>query len=663
MKSRLDTLREIEDELNIRLSGRSSQPKPSASGGGSWEFRGKTGGVTGRMRQLGRRGGSGNATADPRQQRVVVKASYSVHRAGTPGSSRTSGGGSVLRAHVRYLARDSASLDGQAGKFYDATEQDVDAKQRVQAWEHDRHHFRFIISPEYADQIDRQPSGMTGYVRELVAQMEQDLGTPLEWVAINHYNTDDRHAHLLVRGKREDGSDLVIPRRYMSHGMRQAAQEIATHWIGERTAEQVNEALQEEMRAERFTPLDAVIERQLDGDHRLRLRSQGRRSDDELRRRVAGRLQHLEGMGLATRDRHGRWTVDADLKRKLRELAFRGDTIKNLYAKLGQRSAFVSRYRGEELTGRVVSIGVHDELRDRRYLAVEDSEGRTSYVLPANPQALSVLEEGGLVRVSAVNHRLARTDARIAEVARAGGGVYRTEAHRQQLAESFSAGDMASFLRSHERRLQTLERLGAATQSSAGWTVHNLDALERGDHARHRHDTGFVEVVSARSIESQVQAEAWTWLDRQLYVRSLGKATTVPFDAALEQTAEQRRQWMVEHGYTASQDGRCTLRPGVLEALRRHEWRAVEPTLRQRFGRPAHPLAAGAEVNGTYRGAVALHDGLRAVIGDRSRVHFVPVQQAPPLAAGTKVRAKVNAQGRGVLVATAGRERERGAER
>src|SRR5690606_12263843 len=103
---------------------------------------------------------------------------------------------------------------------------------------------------------------------------------------------------------------------------------IATRWIGERTAEQVNEALQEEVRAERFTPLDAVIERQLDGDHRLRLRSQGRLADDELRRRVAGRLQHLEQMGLATRDRHGRWTVDGELKRKLRELAFRGDIIK-----------------------------------------------------------------------------------------------------------------------------------------------------------------------------------------------------------------------------------------------------------------------------------------------------------------------------------------------
>jgi len=368
-------------------------------------------------------------------------------------------------------------------------------------------------------------------------------------------------------------------------------------------------------------------------------------------------------MGLATRDRHGRWTVDADLKRKLRELAFRGDIIKNLYAKLGQRSAFVSRYQGEELTGRVVSVGVHDELRDRRYLAVENPEGRTSYILPANPQALPVLEEGGLVRVSAVNHRLAKTDARIAEVARAGGGVYRTEVHRQQLAESFSASDVASFLRSHERRLQTLERLGAATRTGAGWTIRDLETLERGDHARHRHDTGFVEAVSARSIESQIQAEAWTWLDRQLYQRSMGKATMVPLDAGLERAAEQRQQWMLQHGYATLQDGRYTFRPGALEALRRQEWRTVEPTLRQRFGGPAHPLAAGAEINGTYRGSVALHDGLRAAIADRSHVHLVPVQQAPPLAVGTKVRAKVNTQGQGVLVAATGRARERGAER
>jgi type IV secretory pathway VirD2 relaxase len=31
--------------------------------------------------------------------------------------------------------------------------------------------------------------------------MERDLGTRLEWVAIDHYNTDHPHVHLLVHGR------------------------------------------------------------------------------------------------------------------------------------------------------------------------------------------------------------------------------------------------------------------------------------------------------------------------------------------------------------------------------------------------------------------------------------------------------------------------------
>jgi type IV secretory pathway VirD2 relaxase len=44
--------------------------------------------------------------------------------------------------------------------------------------------------------------------------MERDLGTKLDWIAVDHYNTDNPHVHLLIRGKAEDGRDLVISRDY-----------------------------------------------------------------------------------------------------------------------------------------------------------------------------------------------------------------------------------------------------------------------------------------------------------------------------------------------------------------------------------------------------------------------------------------------------------------
>jgi hypothetical protein len=61
---------------------------------------------------------------------------------------------------------------------------------------------------------------LRAFARELVVDMERDLGTKLDWIGVDHYNTDNPHVHLLIRGKTEDGRDLVISRDYISRGIR-----------------------------------------------------------------------------------------------------------------------------------------------------------------------------------------------------------------------------------------------------------------------------------------------------------------------------------------------------------------------------------------------------------------------------------------------------------
>jgi hypothetical protein len=55
--------------------------------------------------------------------------------------------------------------------------------------------------------------------------MERDLSTKLDSIAVDHHNTDNPHVHLLIRGKAEDGRDLVISRDYTSRGIRARAQD------------------------------------------------------------------------------------------------------------------------------------------------------------------------------------------------------------------------------------------------------------------------------------------------------------------------------------------------------------------------------------------------------------------------------------------------------
>ncbi len=275
-----------------------------------------------------------------RPQRVVVKVYVSRHR--SPQLGRQS-----LVRHVRYLGRESALRDAPNVRFFDATREQLDAKNVTKEWAPDRHHFRVIISPERGQEI-AEP---TEYVRQVMARVEKDVGK-LQWLAINHSNTDNPHSHVLIRGRAQDGSDLVLPRQYIAQGIRERASEAATQLLGERTAGEVKSALTKDVSAERWTALDGAIERfaqasngRLQVDLRNVKLSRYATLTPEL---LARRLEFLSQLGLAEKLPHQRgafprlqpgWSVSPEFKQKLFELGTRNDIIKNLYAALGKEAA------------------------------------------------------------------------------------------------------------------------------------------------------------------------------------------------------------------------------------------------------------------------------------------------------------------------------------
>ena len=120
-----------------------------------------------------------------RLQRSIVKASYA------PNRRRGAWG-----AHGVYLAREGAQREGERGLGFDAEREDVDLIATLRAWQRagDERLWKFVVSPEHAASLD-----LREHARALVGQMQRDLGTRLDWVAIDHYNTDNPHVHLLVR--------------------------------------------------------------------------------------------------------------------------------------------------------------------------------------------------------------------------------------------------------------------------------------------------------------------------------------------------------------------------------------------------------------------------------------------------------------------------------
>ena len=124
--------------------------------------------------------------------------------------------------------------------------------------ESDRHHFRFIVSPDDATEL----SDLKAFTRDLMAQAQRDLGTKLDWVAVDHWNTEHPHVHVIIRGRADDGQDLVISRDYIREGMRARAEGLVTRELGPRSEQEIRRSLEEEIEAERWTRLDNVLARE-----------------------------------------------------------------------------------------------------------------------------------------------------------------------------------------------------------------------------------------------------------------------------------------------------------------------------------------------------------------------------------------------------------------
>lgn len=252
------------------------------------------------------------------RQRAVVKLHYFGH---------AKGGAGALKAHARYIARDSAAKtpvlapeapsqggaehagqrDSQQQRqqhkrqehwvFYDGARDNVSGARLAEEWaKADKRHFRIILSAENGGRI----ADLRAYTRDVMARAETALGEKLQWFAVDHWDTDNPHTHIVLRGARQDGRDLIIPRDFVQHGFRDAARDAATERLGARSRDDARRALQREAIHHGPTRLDRLIEAQLDSRRQIRvaeLAAPNRSADmtDALKTRA----RELKNLGLA----------------------------------------------------------------------------------------------------------------------------------------------------------------------------------------------------------------------------------------------------------------------------------------------------------------------------------------------------------------------------
>lgn len=277
-----------------------------------------------------RRGRSGFGTrARLYTRRSVVKASYSRNdRSGR------------WTAHARYLTREGAQRQQSRGIGFDSLANGLDVVATVRGWEKggDELMWRLIVSPEDASRLDLQ-----AHARDLVGSMERDLGTRLEWIGIDHNNTDNPHIHILIRGCDERGQKLEIAREYVKSGIRARSQEIVQRELGLRPEREVVAAREKVIDQPRWTELDWSIKQHSGADSSVSYSGDWNALSDRQRERYrqeVRRLRTLELLGMASKRGEMTWELKPEWERELRRMQRDGDI---------QKSRGHRRNRGKEI--------------------------------------------------------------------------------------------------------------------------------------------------------------------------------------------------------------------------------------------------------------------------------------------------------------------------
>jgi type IV secretory pathway VirD2 relaxase len=558
-----------------------------------------------------------------RARRVVIKAR--VVKPNAQGSRRgpkmRGAVGKAVDAHLRYLERDGVTRDGERGQAYSSIDDHADGRAFIERGREDRHQFRFIVAPEDAAEME----DLRGFTRSLMHQVEADLGTALDWVAVDHHNTGHPHTHILVRGITDDGKILNIAGDYIAHGVRHRASELATLELGPQTELDVARRLASEVDAERLTRLDRMlIEEQRDqGVIDLRPGEGLSFLIRENRPLLIDRMKRLARYGLASENEPGRWTLSDRAEATLKELGERNDIIKTMHRALTDHGLAegrgVSQYAShggrlaEPVIGRVVGKGLAgDEMGERVYLVVDGVDGRVHHIEFADASRLEDVGGGMIVETAPVISGPRASDRNIALVAEGDGGSYRPSRHLAQIRDRLEATgkDPDAFIRSHVRRLEALRRAGHVERVDADHWKIPQDVTERGMAYDLSKGGGYwlsVRTLSTLDLERQVGSDGATWLDRELASRNRTPLVAAGFGREVTDALERRRQSLVNMGYaTRLPDGRIQGPKDLVATLERAEIARVGSEMAAARKLTFRPPLAGEHVSGRLLGSANL---------------------------------------------------------
>ncbi|RZV36088.1 MAG: DUF3363 domain-containing protein, partial [Acidimicrobiales bacterium] len=461
------------------------------------------------------------------QRRVIVKISI-VKMAGK-GAARQA-------AHVDYIARESAAkerdiADGlltdsetpdketSDGRLYDASTEMEDGKDFIERTKDDPHQFRIIVSPE--DSLKMKD--LTLFTRDLMTGMEKDLCTKLDWVAANHYDTATPHVHVVVSGRDEAGKRLLMPRKYISYGIREQAERLVNLELGPMPIREAGQKLARQVTQERLTALDRGLLKSA-VDQIVDVGTMPKQGESWTRRLDIERLKYLSRMGLAEKLSPTHWKLSTDMEHRLRSLGERGDIIKAYHKTLRRQNVgthdlasivYEPKTDGANpVIGKVMGVGVLDDVSDRAYCVLGTIDGQSVFVKMGAAENIEDISAGEVIEITPNVALTKPSDKTIDEIASRNGGVYSLAAHMK-----VDPSARPEFLKAHIRRLEALRRSKLVMRQKDGsWRVpaDYLDKVTGLESRRGNLRPVNTRVLTHGNLQKHARLMGRTWLDQQL---------------------------------------------------------------------------------------------------------------------------------------------------
>lgn len=567
-------------------------------------------------------------------RRVIVK----VHLVKMGGQ-----GYATQKLHVDYIQRDSAAREGDKGSLFSRDEIMADGDAFTERGKDDRHQFRIIVSPEDGKEI----GDLRTFTRNFMAEMERDLGTRLDWVAANHYDTANPHSHVVLRGVKDDGKNLVIPRQYISHSMRELGEELATRELGPISQIDVAMKLAKQVNHERYTALDKAllskaVNQVVDVNAKL---SEGMNWQQRFEK---GRVKALAKMGLAEKVGFGKWRLDDSLERTLRRMGERGDILRTYQramtaAKVDRPEIHEPIYDPQAkgarpITGRVLKTGIFDDVNDRSYIVLDTLQGEALFVETGAQVNIEEIKPRMIVTAGPQSYSPKQSDYTIAEIASKRGGVYSPSAH-----EMSDPSAREEFIQAHVRRLEALRRAGHAERHPDGsWQIPKDYLRRAADYEKKRGYSNPVklDIRSQMPLKDLPKTIGATWVDEML-VSGDNLQTGSGFGEEVDTAKARRLEFLRAQGLITKAKG---VNADTLQTLERLDLESAGQNLESEYEKPYKAAPRSGKLSGVFRESIQRPSGKYAVIEKSKEFTLVPWRETLERNRGKSVSGIVKGQ-------------------